>query len=172
MQFENEINLNRVPDEGESFVFDAETINKIESFDQVSIFNKKNSVKLHIAPIGSKHFEVKAEICLKRPLNCSRCGEAFDDWFEETATDYLSLNKNEEGEDKGFLLLDSPKWFWPTFIVETVELETPYQVYKNGEDCLKSCPHYDEAVKKGWIANPEEKDSPFSALKSLKSKLN
>jgi len=157
MKLQNEINLNLVSDEGETFEFDSETIKSIEAFKDVSTHDAGNSIAVSIMPIGSKHFEVKAEISLKRPLSCSRCGEGFEDWFKESTTEYLSLDKNEEGEDKGFLLLESPKWSWPTFVIESVELETPYQIYKNGEACLKSCVHYDEAVKNGWISTAEKK---------------
>lgn len=172
MKLQNEINLNLVPDEGENFSFDAEAIKKSSAFDEIALFHESNSINIFITPIGSKHFEVKAEINLKRPLNCSRCGEGFEDWFKETSTEYLSLDKDEEGEDKGFLILESPKWTWSTFVVESVELETPYQLYKNGEKCLEYCVHYDEAVKKGWISIEENKPNAFSALESLKGKLN
>lgn len=171
MKTQNEINLNLVVDEGENFSFDAETIKKTSAFDGISLFDPSNFVKIFVMPIGSKHFEVKAQINIKRPLDCSRCGEGFEDWFKETSTEYLSLDKGEEGEDKGFLLLDSPKWNWAAFVVESVELETPYQLYKNGEECLKSCVHYDEAVKNGWISTAEKKPNAFSALESLKEKL-
>jgi len=171
MNNQSEINLNSVPDEGENFTFNAEVLKETNAFGEIAVFDQSNSVSIQITPIGSTHFEVKADINLKRPLNCSRCGEGFQDWFKEVATEYLSLEKNEEGEDKGFLLLDSPKWTWTTFIVESVELETPYQLYKNGEDCLKSCTHYDEAIKNGWITKAEQRPNAFSALESLKGKL-
>jgi uncharacterized metal-binding protein YceD (DUF177 family) len=172
MKLQNEINLNLVTEEGENFIFDAEMIKNFSIFESVSIFDPLNSVSIFMMPIGTKHFEVKAKINLKRPLNCSRCGEGFEDWFKEEIVEYLSLDKDEEGEDKGFLILESPKWDWSSFIVESVELETPYQLYKNGDECLKSCVHYDEAVKNGWISKPEQKANAFSALESLKGKLS
>lgn len=172
MKQKNEIDLKAVDLAGETFTFSSEQVSKMEDFKKLSVEHPDNKISIKITPIGEVHFEVKAQIKLKRPLNCSRCGEDFKGWFDEEATEYLSLDKNEEGEDKGFLILENHKWAWPEFIVESVELETPYQLYKYGEKCLQSCPHFDEAIEKGWISIEEPKPNAFSALEKLKTKLN
>ncbi len=168
----SEINLNVVPETGETFSFSAPDLLEMKVFEKISIHDENNSVQIKVTPIGDTHFQVDASINLKRPLSCSRCGEDFQNWFKDDIQEFLSLEVDEEGEDQGFLLVDSPKWSWPDFIVDSVELETPYQTYKYGEKCLVSCLHYDEAIDKGWITKEEAKPNPFQALEKLKNKPN
>ncbi|MGH1469411.1 MAG: YceD family protein [Bdellovibrionales bacterium] len=169
----SEINLNLVPETGETFSFNASEIAKLPRFEDISVNDEENSVKVKVTPIGDIHFQIDASINLKRPMNCSRCGEDFQNWFKNDIQEFLSLETDEEGEDQGFLLVESPKnWSWTDFVVDSVELETPYQTYKYGEKCLVSCPHYDNAVEKGWITREEDKPNPFQALEKLKNKPN
>lgn len=169
------INLKLIPEQGETFIFKSSEISKFKEFERISVPHEANSIQIKVLPIGATHFELFTSIHLKRPMSCSRCGEDFQNWFKEEAKEYLSLDFNEEGEGQGFLLIDSPKWNWVSFIIESVELEAPYQAYKYGENCLKACPHYDEALKKGWISKKRKNQtpsSPFQALEKLKNKLN
>lgn len=168
----SEINLKTVPESGETYSFSAEDLKEIAGLNEVSIPHKDNSVSVKVTPIGDTHFEVKAQIKLKRTLNCSRCGADFEDTFDQEATDYLSLEAGEEGEDQGFLVLDSHKWKWPNFVAESVELETPYQNHEDGKKCSAGCAQYDIAVEKGLITTEGSKTNPFQALEKLKSKLN
>lgn len=169
MKFKNEINLNLVSSEGEKFIFEADEIQTLPVFEEITIFNPQNRIELFVLPIEGGHFQLKIEINLERPLSCSRCGEDYQKLESHSVEDFLSLNKNDEGEDQGFVVLDSPNWDWSSFVVETLELETPYLNYKYGEKCLKSCPHYDEAVQKGWITEGSGKESPFKVLEKLKN---
>ncbi len=165
----SEINLNFVPESGKTFTFSDSDLLEISEITSVSKPSKNNQIEIKVTPIGETHFEVKAQIKLKRISTCSRCGAEFEDFFDQEATEYLSLEKEAEGEDQGFLLLDSPKWAWPSFISESVELESPYI---NFDKCPTKCAQYDEAVKKGLIITESTKANPFQALEKLKNKLN
>ncbi len=165
-----EINLNLIPESGEIFNFSASDISLIKLFKNIVIFHENNSIQIKVTPIKENtYFKVRAAINVKRPMNCSRCGQGFKSYFKENIKEYLSLEKNEDQE---FLLINSSKWIWPEFIVETIELDTPYQTYKYGENCLVSCSHYDEAIKKGWITKKQNNLNPFQTLRKLRNKLN
>ncbi len=165
------INLENIPYEGEDFEFKADAINENTNLKEISLKDSSNMVQFKVQPIDSFHYSVKGLINLIQPLNCSRCGEDVNKPIKITIDDFLSTQVETEGEDQGFFLIKSNDWDASEFIRELVVLDTPVQVYKYGEKCLKSCPHYNNAVEKGWLSKAEEKTNPFAELEKLKGKL-
>lgn len=164
-----EINLNLVPQGGEIFSFDSGALKEISVLEKVVAFSSENRVKFFILPIDTDHYQIEIDLKLLQPQSCSRCGEEFEKFSGVKKTEYFSARLKDEGEDQGFILVESPKkWNWAEFVVETLELEAPYLIYKYGEKCLVSCKHYDEAVEKGWITEEKKPASPFKALEKLK----
>jgi uncharacterized metal-binding protein YceD (DUF177 family) len=169
MQKKSEIDLKLVPDSGKAFTFDQEDLKDLEDINEVAVQHLENKIRIEIKPIGQSHFEVNAHIQLKVPLNCYKCGEELEKSFDEKATDYLSLENEKEGEDKGFLVLESSRWKWTNFIRETVLLETSYEFFDCGGNCSLD---KIKASQEGFESLETEKKNPFEALKKIKNKLN
>lgn len=125
MTNKNEINLKSVSESGETYTFSASDLLSLDSFKALLLDDEKNSISLKVSLIGDEHYQVKASINIKSLMSCVKCGEDVKDWFKDEITEYLSLDVEEEGEDQGFLLVDSPRWQWPSFIIDSIELEKP-----------------------------------------------
>lgn len=167
----NEINLKSVSESGETYIFSASDLLSLDSFKALLLDDEKNSISLKLSLIGDEHYQVKASINIKSLMSCVKCGEDVKDWFKDEITEYLSLDVEEEGEEQGFLLVDSPRWKWPSFIIDSIELEKPYRNYKCAGACLKSLSEYNKDNEAGWDDGETPKPSAFSALEGLKSKL-
>lgn len=166
------INLENIAFEGEAFEFKAEHINANKNLSEISVKNSANFIEFFVQPIDGSHFSIKGSLNLIQPLSCSRCGEDVSNPLKLEIDDFLSTKVEAEGEDQGFFLVKSGlSWDASEFIRELVVLDTPVQVYKYGKKCLTSCPHYDEAVKNGWLSVAEEKTNPFAVLEKIKGKL-
>lgn len=165
---ENEIDLNLVPQNGETWTLSSEEISKMSILNAVAAPSESNSIWLKVTPIGTEHFEVHTKTDLNQIYSCTRCGEDYVKQKQHDLKDYLSLKK-EEGEDQGFIVLESSKWDWHEFLVDTIELETPYLTH---QDCPVGCKNYKEAMEAGLISQESPKNNAFKGLEALKKKLN
>ncbi len=171
----NEIDLKNLPEMGAVFKISHSTIESLEEFKNIALIDGENFISLKVTPIGEEHYEVKASLKIKSVSSCVNCGEDVKNWFEDEVTEYLSLNNDEEGEDRGFLLIDSTRWVWSQFIIDSIELEKPYRNYKCLKGCLKTLKDYNSENEPAPEGDEPAKSSAFkeafSALEGFKGKL-
>lgn len=172
------IRLNEVPEEGQNYDYNRNTAELNEVLKDL-IQTCDYNVHIFIKPLNSKDFTLTGNVQTKRPEQCSRCAEDFEQKINKNLNEILIPHQEQDRTGKysksQVMLGDGDEEISVTeyskqqfdvgeFVHEAIALEIPYVVYC--DNCQKQ--ENREAFSYDEKMSEETKPNPFQALKGLK----
>ncbi len=176
------IYLSELPKEGRKYLYTNQT-GELQPFLQDLIGKNPYEVELEVKPMGNV-FSATGKITTGLDELCSLCALEYVQRISQSFQEILIIQKPVKGhqarvnhaselnlEGPECTELESDQFLVGDFIRELVALAKPIKPLGK-PNCDETCENYQEAVRKGWLTPPNDKDfkseNPFSKLAKLK----